>query len=58
MMTSDPSGPAIVANLQKNIEAMSAVDIPKYKVCILCHIISDILTMGTKVGIFIGKNYI
>ena len=32
MVISVPSGPAIVAKLQKNIEKMSAVDMPRYKV--------------------------
>lgn len=32
MVTSAPSGPMMVANIQKNIENMSAVDIPRYRV--------------------------
>jgi hypothetical protein len=28
----------MVANLQKNIAAMSAVAMPKYRVCILCQV--------------------
>ena len=33
----------MVANMQKNIEKMSAVAMPKYNVWILCHIIVNIV---------------
>lgn len=32
MVISDPSGPAIVAKVQKNIEKMRAVEMPRYRV--------------------------
>jgi hypothetical protein len=32
IVTSDPSGPMMVANVQKNIEKISAVAVPRYRV--------------------------
>jgi hypothetical protein len=58
MVISVPSGPAIVAKMQKNIEKMSAVDMPRYNVCILCHIAVFCYSFGTKVGILGTINYI
>ena len=58
MVASEPSGPIMVAKVQKNIENISAVAMPRYRVWILCHIVLCFYRRMAKVGIFIGKNYI
>ena len=47
----------MVANLQKNIEIISAVAVPRYSVWILCHMVKIVITCA-KIGIFKGKIYI
>lgn len=39
MVSSSPSGPIMVAKVQKNIENIRAVDMPRYRVWILCHMV-------------------
>ena len=48
----------MVANLLKNIAAIRAVAIPKYSVCILCHIVCILVKRLAKIGNMAGKNYI
>ena len=42
MLASAPSGPMMVAKMQKNMENIRAVAMPKYNVWILCHILGSI----------------
>ena len=46
------------AMLQKNNEATRPVAMPKYNVCILCHMMVMFLYGSAKVGNFKLKNYI
>lgn len=49
----------IVATLEKNMAKMRAVDIPRYKVCMRCHMIFVVLSVcPAKVGKIAIKNYI
>ena len=57
MVSSSPAGPRMLAKVEKNIENISAVDIPRYSVWIRCHIVK-MLFERAKVGIFRDKNYI
>ena len=47
----------MVAKLQKNIERIRAVEMPRYSVWILFHIVIDVINCA-KVGNFARKNYL
>lgn len=58
MMASAPSVPVIVANLQKNIDAISRLETARKSVCILFHMVNVISNRVAKVGKFVRINYI